>query len=425
MENKQYLTFHLHELQYGIEAPLVQEIFSLPELTPIAEAATDLIGILNLRGQIMPMIHLDLLQGHPVKRCHLSDYVIVVEWEGLQFGMVVHQVNEVLELNTEVIETEPSSGLISDINSALISGFAKGNTGNILLLEPKTLIPQPDVILTLIWDAQIQLDAMAASPISEVEEQLEQYYSDKADLTPLAPLPYQGMGESISPLGNNAAPLPSLSRGGLGRGGEGLAERLIEQPGEELQTPKTLPSFYDLYCPNATPEERAIFRARADNLRQSIESLKVTKELMPLAVIGFGNEYFGLDLELVREFTDIGNLTPIPCCPNHIVGNMNLRGEIVTLVDIRQVLNLPTAPVSVGSQAVVVQVDDIVAGLPVDQVLEMVSLNSADMTPLAGIRSDFGEQYIRGSALFQEKMLRVLELPKIFRQGELVVNEEA
>jgi purine-binding chemotaxis protein CheW len=39
------------------------------------------------------MIHLDLLQGHPVKRCHLSDYVIVVEWEGLQFGMVVHQVN--------------------------------------------------------------------------------------------------------------------------------------------------------------------------------------------------------------------------------------------------------------------------------------------------------------------------------------------
>jgi hypothetical protein len=116
----------------------------------------------------------------------------------------------VLELNTEVIETEPSSGLISDINPAFFSGVAKVKTGNILLLEPKTLIPQPDVILTLIWDAQIQLDVMAAARISEVEEQLEQYYSDKADLTPLAPLPYQGMGESISPLSNKAAPLPSL-----------------------------------------------------------------------------------------------------------------------------------------------------------------------------------------------------------------------
>jgi purine-binding chemotaxis protein CheW len=146
---------------------------------------------------------------------------------------------------------------------------------------------------------------------------------------------------------------------------------------------------------------------------------------MPLAVIGFGDEYFGLDLGLVREFTDISNLTPIPCCPNHIVGNMNLRGEIVTLVDIRQVLNLPTPPVSVGSQVVVVQVDDIVAGLPVERVLEMVELNAADMKPLSGILSDFSEQYIRGTAFFQEKMLNVLDLPKIFRQGELVVNEEA
>lgn len=146
---------------------------------------------------------------------------------------------------------------------------------------------------------------------------------------------------------------------------------------------------------------------------------------MPLAVIGFGNEYFGLDLKLVREFTNIGDLTPIPCCPNYIVGNINLRGEIVTLVDIRTVLNLPNTPVSVGSPAVVIQVDDIVAGLPVDRVLEMASLNSTDMTPLSGILSDFGEQYIRGTALFQEKILRVLDLPKLFTKGELVVNEQA
>jgi purine-binding chemotaxis protein CheW len=141
-------------------------------------------------------------------------------------------------------------------------------------------------------------------------------------------------------------------------------------------------------------------------------------------VIGFGDEYFGLDLELVHEFTDISNLTPIPCCPNHIVGNMNLRGEIITLVDIRNVLNLPAVPVSVGSKVVIVQVDDIVAGLPVDQVLEMVDLNSADMTPLTGILSDLSEQYLRGTAFFQEKMLRVLDLPKLLTQGGLAVNEQ-
>ena len=374
MENKQYLTFRLHTLQYGIEAALVQEIFPLPELTPIDEAANELMGLLNLRGQIMPVMHLDLLQGHPIKSCHLSDYVIVVQWEGLQFGMVVHQVNEVLELNNEVIETEAFQESLDDINSAFVIGVAQINTGNILLLEPKTLVPQLDAVLPLIWDAQMQLDVMVEPPISDVDLQIEQEVS--------------------------------------------------QQEGE-LQPPNILSNFYELYSPNSTSEEKAIFRQRADNLKPPRESLKVINELMPLAVIGFDNEYFGLDLELVREFTDIGNLTPIPCCPNHIVGNMNLRGEIVTLVDIRNVLNLPNVPVTVGSQVVVVQVDDIVAGLPVDQVLEMTHLNFEDMKPLSGILSELDEPYIRGSAFFQEKMLKVLDLPKIFTHGRLAVDEQA
>src|SRR4028119_320217 len=122
MQNKEYLTFSLHDSQYGIEAALVQEIFPLPELTPLSEAVTDVIGILNFREQIVPIIHLDLVQDTPVKGCNLSDYVIVMQWEDMQIGMVVHQVNEVLELNDEVIETEPSSGILNDINTTFIAG---------------------------------------------------------------------------------------------------------------------------------------------------------------------------------------------------------------------------------------------------------------------------------------------------------------
>jgi purine-binding chemotaxis protein CheW len=229
MKNQQYLTFRLHDLQYGIEAALVQEIFPLPELSPIPEAPTNMIGILNLRGQLVPMMHLDLLQEHASKNCNISDDVIILQWDNLQIGIVVHQVNEVLALNTEVIETEPIHELLGNVNAELIAGVAKVDLGDIVLLKSKTLIHQPDAVLTLIWDAQIQLDVMSASPISEVEQQLEQYYSDKADLTPLAPLPYQGMGESISPLTNKAAPLPSPRRGGLGRGGEGLGERSTKE----------------------------------------------------------------------------------------------------------------------------------------------------------------------------------------------------
>jgi purine-binding chemotaxis protein CheW len=330
--------------------------------------------MLNLRGQIVPIMHLDLLQEPSLKECRISDYLIMGQWEELQFGLVAHQTHELLEIDAELIQKQPPEGIFSNINVPGIAGFATVNEEQILLLEPKTLMPQLDTILPLIWDAQSQLDLMTESLKSDVEKQLE------PDGAPQA---------------------------------------------EEFLTPKTYLSFYDLYCPKATPQERETFRARAENLKPQIESSTLTNELTTLAVINLGDEYFGLDLELIREFTDIGNLTPIPCCPNHIVGNMNLRGEIITLVDIRNVLNLPTTPVRVGSPTVVVEVNDIVAGLPVDQVLEMAYLNSADITPLSGILPDLAEPYIRGSAFFQEKELRVLDLPKIFTQGGLVVNEEA
>jgi len=373
MENKQYLTFRLHNLQYGIEATLVQEMFPLPELKPLPEAPSEIIGILNVRGQIIPIIHLDLLQGSPVKGCHLSDYVVIMQWDGVQFGMVVHQVSEVLELHPEAIETEASSELLSHVNTAFVAGVAKVDASNIILLDPKTLIGQPDTILTLIWDAQMQIEMVETFPINEMEQLLDQNVSEEE---------------------------------------------------EQLEISKVIPSFYDLYCPDATPEEQAIFRQRADTLQQAIEVLKVAKELMNLAVVGWDNEYFGLNLELVREFTDMSNLTPIPCCPKHIVGNMNLRGEIVTLVDIRNILNLPTPPVSVGSPVVVVEVDDIVAGLPVEQVWEMASLNAADITPLPAASSALNEQYFQGTIFYQEKMLKVLDISKLFAQGELVVDEQ-
>lgn len=364
MEHK-YLTFRLHSLRYGIDATLVQEVFSLPELIPIGGGNTDVIGIFNFRKQIVPVIHLDLLYGYPVFGLYLSDYIIVFQCSGMQIGMVVHQVDEMLEVETQAIETVTYSGLECDISTSFIAGVTKVESDTILLLDSEKLVRQPETLLTLIWDVESQLDFMAASD-------------------------------------------------------DGQHNSKIYQELEGIQ----IPSFYDLYCPNATKDEREIFRQRAFDLLKILEDMDLTPKLMPLAVISFGKEYFGLDLELVREFTDIYNLTPIPCCPKHIVGNMNLRGEIVTLVDIRNVLNLPFNPVKVGSRAVVVQVDDIVAGLPVDKVLDMVYLNPADMIPLSVVLPKAQKQYLRGIAPFQEGMLSVLDLPKIFTKGRLVVYEE-
>jgi len=395
MNTRQYLTFSLHNLHYGIEATLVQEVLPLPELTlleEIEERETNLIGIINLRGQVIPIIDLDLVQSQ-VKQYNLSDQIIVLQCQGLQFGIIIHQVKEVLNLNSEGIKTKFFSA-VSEINPDLIYGCYQAETSDIILLDPQTLISQMDAVLPLIWDVQMQLD-LVASPDYEMEKQ--DLKTSKQSL------------ESCSPL--------------LGNSGE---QRLIKQQDQELQTAEISTNFYDLYCLNTSPEERAIFRQRANRFKLSVETNLVSK-LIPLAIIGLGNEYFGVDLDLVRAFVNISNLTPIPCCPSHIVGNMNLRGKIITLVNIHKALNIPTSTINtinIGSQAVLVQVDDIVVGLPVERVLDMVELNSVDLSPLPTNPTNLAQQYFRSTTLFKGKMLRILDLPKIFIQGGLAVNEE-
>jgi purine-binding chemotaxis protein CheW len=365
-KNNKYLIFRLHDSHYGIEAEFIQEIFPLPELIPIAGTNTDIIGVFYLKEQLVPVLHLDLLLGYSLKDCHVSDYIIIIQWESLQFGLVVHEILEMIELDNDTLETLLSQADVSINDIFFVKGVIQVESKTVLLIDSQKLICDPDSLLTLFWDLESELERKTNSSKNEEID------FDKNFVV------------------------------------------------EGIQTP----SFYDLYCPDTTLEERTIFQQRALELQDVTVKAETEIENLSLAVIGFGEEYFGLDLGLVREFATIQNLKPIPCCPKHIIGNMNLRGQIITLVDIRNVLELPTNPINLGSKAVVFQVNDILAAFPVDRVLEVVSVKQNEMMPGSINSFDNSVQYLRGIAPFREKTLCILDLPKILTEGGLIVNEQ-
>ncbi len=359
---KPFITFSLHGLLYGIDALLVQEIFYLPELTPIVEAPDDIVGLLNLRGKLLPVMHLALRLGQHLPECSLSDSVIVLAWEELQIGIIVNSVNEVKNISPEFIESKISYGREKGINSRFIAGVAKLDADLIMLLAPEMLLCHSE-----------ELDTVE---VKKTDDDLIEEY------------PHQ-----VSPPNSK------------------VSEKL-----------NTVSNFYARCCPNATPAEKAIFQDRSENLRQSTQSSDFSG-LIPMAVIGLNGEYFGLDLEVVREFTSLRNVTPIPCCPPHVIGNMNLRGEIVTLVDIRTTLQMPIAAKST-SKAIVIQFDDVVAGLPVDEVFDVLYLHPLDVKHIPVAIDSGSNEFLRGTAFYSEKMLSILNLPKILSQGGLAVNQE-
>ncbi|KJH71370.1 chemotaxis protein CheW [Aliterella atlantica] len=357
MENKPYLIFSLHNLYYGIDALLVQEIFQLPELISVAEAPDDIVGMLNLRGKIVPVMHLDLRLGLPMQECQLTDSVIVLDCDGLQIGIIVNTVYEVKDVELQAIESDIDFGRVKHINSRFVAGIAKVDFDTIILANHHNLLRDVDTVEALI-DAENREDLDRQIASSE---------------------------------------LPQKS--------------------------SLITDFYKLCCPNATEKEKAIYRERAEHLKQVTENAELSG-LLPLAVIGLNNEYFGLDLELVQEFTRVRNVTPIPCCPPHVVGNMNLRGDILTLVDIRSALNMPLAVTKNGTKALVVSMNDLVAGFPVDDVFDVMYIHPSEITNLPIAVPNTNDEYLRGTAPYSEKMLTIIDLPKLLKSSLLTVNEE-
>lgn len=174
------------------------------------------------------------------------------------------------------------------------------------------------------------------------------------------------------------------------------------------------------FCPDATNEERAAFRTRAHNLMQAVESLEAA-ERIPLSIIQLGEECFGVGLDVVREFSHLRRVTPIPCCPPHIAGNMNLRGDILTLVDIRGLLNIPAGDAT--AEVMVVESGDLCIGVPVDKVLEVIYLRPADIASLPAAHEE-KKEYCKGVARYGASMLSILDMQKILAQGGLEFEKE-
>jgi len=375
METKPYLIFEQNGFLCGIEACYVREIFFLPELTAIAEAPQDIVGAIDLRGEILPVMDLNLRFGYAWQEYSVTDSTIVIEWQESKVGIIVNQVREVKELSEDAITPQLSYGREnSEASHHFVAGLARCEADIIMLLNLDHLI---------------------------------RYSPEKSE---------------------ESWPVSPSNAGNQETAGEAETENLQWQINAKLlgKNPKSLSNRH-VFCPQATPEEKAIFQSRTNNLRRQGEGENDAAINMSLAVFVLNGEYFSLPLDLVREFTDINQVTPVPCTPDRIVGNMNLRGEILTLIDIRSVLNMSLNMLETAnylSKAIVVEVADLVAGIVVDEILDIIYLNVSEMAAVPAALHSANREYLRGTAIYGEKMMAILNLQKLLTKGGVVVDEE-
>jgi purine-binding chemotaxis protein CheW len=133
MQEKQYVIFKLAEEEYGVEIVTVQEIIRPPKMVKLPNAPPYILGVINLRGSIIPVV--DLKDRLKIGVTEIDDNTrsIIVKIENQSYGILVDAVVEVFSLNSEQIER--GKDFHNYIDPEFIKGIARLDKRMIILLS--------------------------------------------------------------------------------------------------------------------------------------------------------------------------------------------------------------------------------------------------------------------------------------------------
>lgn len=134
---KQYLTFRIGNENYGLELSQTREIIEYSGITEVPLMPNFLRGVINLRGEVVPVIDLAVRLGRKSIEVQKRTCIIVVELlnneQNHVLGLLADSVSEVIEMNDENIEDAPSFG--AKIRADFIQGIAKRDDEFVVLLD--------------------------------------------------------------------------------------------------------------------------------------------------------------------------------------------------------------------------------------------------------------------------------------------------
>lgn len=346
-----YCLFQINQQLSAVNAEYLEEVIALPELILVPNAPTGIVGVIDLRGDVLPVI--DLRRSTEGQRYRLTDSVIILKQADIRVGVVVNSIQDIQELPTKgmIAEIAEPQDWINPEVRRLFAGTVLSETDIFLLHEPRT------------WFNPGELQQV----ISVTRFLVDDFYS-------------------------------------------------ASQTGGALSAANITADF----CPEATSQEQLIFRQRADNLRQRSADDYDVADSKTLIVIALADQLIGIDATCVREFITISQATPVPCCPRHIVGHTNLRGEIVTVIDLCEPLGLDIKPLPRNPKAIVVELDEMPTAIVIEEVRDAlfeVSLRNLQ------VGHPFAADYVQGSVPYNNEIMHILDLPQLLESDKIVVNE--
>lgn len=151
---------------------------------------------------------------------------------------------------------------------------------------------------------------------------------------------------------------------------------------------------------------------------QSAKTKEVTDLVLQWVTFKLQEETYGINVMQVQEVLRYTDIAPVPGAPDYVMGIINLRGNVVTVIDTRARFGLPPSEVTDNSRIVIIESERQVIGIMVDSVAEVVYLKQSEIDTAPNVGTDESAKFIQGVSNREGELLILVDLNKLLSDDE-------
>jgi purine-binding chemotaxis protein CheW len=474
----QLVTFHLGDDEFGADIVHVKEIVRVPEITRVPNALSYVEGACNLRGHVLPIIDGRARFHMEKKEKNENSRVLVVEVNGKATGIIVDRVSEVVRVSASDIEAPPQ--IAQHAEADYVNGIVKLDNGNrlIMLLDivkavsgdggAREQTAEQDASGGRFWEPSVEPASDAAADEQLVSFLLgkEEYAIGIMQVKEIIRVPErmkvpncEAYVDGVVSIRNRLLPILNL-RTYFGMEPEAITDQtrvlvvdmggfsagmIVDKVSEVLRVPSGLIQPPPKFLAQSGEQLKGV--AKLDGGKRLIMLLDPSKimsadayrligglEEAPqeageaesferqnmdeeqLVAFKIDNEEYGIKIREVQEINRMTEVTKVPRAPSFIDGIVNLRGNIIPVLNVRKLFGLSDKAVTDTTRIIIVDSAGEKTGIIVDSVSEVLRFEKALIEPPPELlKSGIDSSYVEGVGKLDEgkRMVMILRLDKV------------
>ncbi|NCC96470.1 MAG: hypothetical protein EOM02_06470 [Synergistales bacterium] len=468
--------FVLDGRHFALPLENVKEIISRPEITPLPMASKHVRGIINLRGDVIPVVDLSVRLGGVDVNMDRSEILVLVI-DGLIAGVMVDSASQVSELDTGNMKDLDSS---ANLDRSVVQGVLRHGDQLVIFLDAASILSVDREVINRISKGRADETGTAASeetmrivtfelggdvygfPLEEVREILR--YQEPVSVPDSPPFV-----EGVLQVRGAILPIVNL-RQRLCRSGDIDPERakilvadyddfkigfvadaikeVLQVPLSEVSDPPAVvrgESGRQSVSAIVNHRDEIVTLLDKDGLidRERLRSIaseddgvrgrngELSEVYETFVVFRVSGQPFGLPIKTIREINRVGNMSEVPGMPDFVEGVLDLRGDVIPAVSLRKRLNMGAdGSISEDGRILVVEMAQGLLGLMVDDVtgVEEIPLSRISEPPLSMKEMGRARDFVSKVARVEgegERMILILSPESILSAEEAVFAKES